>query len=117
MADLVLVGKGWKARALLRAQLLEDGVKVEAYESLEDARGSLGYSMPTLLVADLTASHYTAADIRQLAIWATSVPTWIIGSRSERIWSDPITSSFERIFLLPVDVGKLTSLIEQRIRE
>lgn len=117
MADLVLVGQGWKARALLRAQLLEGGVKVEAYDSLEDAQRTLTDSAPKLLVADLTESRDPVADIRQLATLAPPVPIWIIASRTESISAQPITSSFERLFFLPVDLGELTSLIEQRVRE
>ncbi len=116
MADLVLVGKGWKARVLLRAQLSEQGVKVEAHESLKEAFQGLGRSAPVLLVADLSESDDPSADIRQLAMSVTGVPIWIIASRSTNIEFELASSNFERVFFLPVHVGELASLIEQRIK-
>jgi DNA-binding NtrC family response regulator len=115
MAQLVLVGREWTTRALLRAQFLEEGVEVEAYESLDDAHPSLVGSPPALLVADLTASNDPEADIHHLASWVKRVPTWIIASRSSRAAADLEGHGFERIFFRPVDVGELVSLIKQRL--
>jgi DNA-binding NtrC family response regulator len=117
MAQLVLVGRDWTTRALLRAQLLEEGVGVEAYESLEDAHQALVRPLPALLVADLTASNDPEADIRNLAKWVNRVPTWIIASRSSGVAADLEGHGFERIFFRPVDVGELVSLIKQREAE
>jgi DNA-binding NtrC family response regulator len=116
MAQLLLVGKEWTARALLRAQLLEEGVEVEAHESLEDAYKALAPPLPALLVADLTASDDSEADIRNLATWAKRVPTWIIASRSSGVAEAVEGYGFERIFFRPVDVGELVGLIKQRLR-
>ena len=115
MARLVLVARDWTTRALLRAQLLEEGVEVEAYESLEDALQALVPSLPALLVADLTASNDPEADIHHLASWVKRVPTWIIASRSSRAAADLEGHGCERIFFRPVDVGELVSLIKQRL--
>ncbi|PYV11354.1 MAG: hypothetical protein DMG23_04550 [Acidobacteria bacterium] len=38
---VLLVGKEWKARVLLRAQLIEEGLEVEAHESVRSALESL----------------------------------------------------------------------------
>jgi CheY-like chemotaxis protein len=115
MAQLVLVGRDWNTRALLRAQLLEEGVEVEAYESLKDALQALVPSLPALLVADLAASNDLEADIRDLASWVKRVPTWIIASRSSGVAAELKGRGFERIFFRPVDVGELVSLIKQRL--
>jgi CheY-like chemotaxis protein len=115
MPQLVLVGRNWTSRTLLRAQLLEEGVDVKAYESIDDALQALVPSLPTLLVADLTASNDPEADIHHLASYAKRVPTWIIASRSSGTAADVEGRGFERIFFRPVDVGKLVSLIKQRL--
>jgi CheY-like chemotaxis protein len=114
MAQLVLVGRDWNTRALLRAQLLEEGVEVEAYESLEDAHQALVPPLPALLVADLTASD-DPGDIRDLTSWVKRVPTWIIAGRSSGVPADLEGRGFERIFFRPVDVGELVNLIKQRL--
>jgi DNA-binding response OmpR family regulator len=115
MAQLVLVGKDWRTRALLRAQLLEEGVEVEAYESLSDARQALLPSLPALLVVDLMASDDLSADIHSLANWAARVSTWILASRSPQVEARLEGHNFERVFLRPLDVGRLVSLIKQRV--
>jgi DNA-binding NtrC family response regulator len=115
MARLVLVGRDWTTRTLLRAQLLEEGVEVEAYESLEDALPALVPPLPVLLVADVTASNDPGADIHHLASWVKRVPTWVIASRSSGVAADVEGHGFERIFFRPVDVGELVILIKQRL--
>ena len=37
MSHILIAGKDWQARALLRAQLLEEGFEVEAHETIPDA--------------------------------------------------------------------------------
>jgi len=115
MAEVVLVGKDWRTRALLRAQLLEEGVQVEAYELLQDALQALVPSLPALLVADLCASDDLRADIHFLADWTARVPTWILASHSPQVAKQLERHNFERVFFRPVDVGELVSLIRRRV--
>ena len=35
MAQVLITGKDWTSRALLRAQLIEEGFDVEAYENVQ----------------------------------------------------------------------------------
>jgi DNA-binding response OmpR family regulator len=116
MAQVVLVAKEWNTRALLRAQLLEEGVEVEAYESLEEAFQSLLPSLPALFLIDLTASNDPDGDLHNLASKVTRVPTWIIASRSSLVGTDLEERGFDRVFFRPVDVGELVGLIKQRLQ-
>jgi hypothetical protein len=115
MAEVVLVGKDWRTRALLRAQLLEEDIRVEAYESLQDALQALVPSLPALLVADLTASDDLMADIHSLADWTARVPTWILASRSPHVAKELEGHNFERVFFRPIEVGQLVGLIKRRL--
>ena len=115
MAQLVLVGKDWKTRALLRAQLLEEGVDVEAYESTEDGLQTLVASPPALVLVDLTASNDPNADIDHLAKWVMRVPTWIIASRSLAAIGKIETLGAERVLYRPLDVGELVKEIRRRV--
>jgi hypothetical protein len=115
MGPMVLIGRDWSTRALLRAQLLEEGVEVKAYDSLKDAVLAFDLSLPALLVADLTASDDPEAEIRDLASWVKSVPTWIIASRSSGVVAHLEGRGFERIFFRPVDMGELVSFVKQRL--
>ena len=69
MAQILLVGEDWRTRALLRAQLIEEGLDVEAHESVGAALGDSEDAslLPLLLVADVSASGNPARELDQLA--------------------------------------------------
>jgi DNA-binding NtrC family response regulator len=117
MAKVVLVGKDWQTRALLRAQLIEEGLEVEAFETLREALARLEESVlrPSLLVADLYSSEEPRAETEQLAAWAARIPIWIIASQS--LLAEPQLKSrgFELILVRPIDVGELVEQIKRRV--
>ncbi len=116
MADVFLVGADWRERALVRAQLLEDGVDAEAYLTTREALRSLdrAAALPALLVADLAASADLSEEIKLLAEWADKIPVWVIASRMNRE-DPPLTGrGFERILYRPIDLGELAEEIKQR---
>src|SRR5580658_8538422 len=84
MSQILIAGKDWRARALLRAQLLEEGFEVEAYETIPEALATLepGQSLPDLLLADVSESDDPSGDVEALATWSRKVPIWIIASRT-----------------------------------
>jgi DNA-binding NtrC family response regulator len=112
---VILAGKDWQERALLRAQLLEEGLDVEAYETAGEALGGLGEVLPALLIADLTASDDPAAEIEALAAWSAQIPTWIISGRSLILGKGLKSHGFEMILFRPVDVGELVEQIKRRV--
>lgn len=116
MTRVLLVAKDWHTRALLRAQLLEEGVDVEAFETVADALASLDSSdvLPGLLVADLSASENPSAEIDALTQWADQIPIWIIASRSLITEKSLKGRGFEMTLFRPVDVGELVGQIKRR---
>lgn len=117
MTQVLLAGKDWKARALLRAQLIEEGLEVEAHETVSAALESLAGSslLPALLVADLFASDDPSAELDQLASWTNQIPIWIIASRSLVVEKGLQGHGFEVILYRPVDVGELVEQIKRRL--
>ncbi len=117
MKQVFLVGKDWKARALLRAQLLEEGLEVEAHETAGSALKSLERPpwLPALLIADLSASDNPNAEVNQLASRADHIPIWIIASRTLHVEGALETRGFEVVFFRPLDVGKLVNRIKRRL--
>ncbi len=117
MIQVLLVGKDWKARALLRAQLVEEGLEVEAHDTVASAFESLGESelLPALVLADLTASDDPPAELDQLASWTNQIPTWIIASRNLIVEKVLKGRGFEVILFRPVDLGELVEQIKQRL--
>jgi CheY-like chemotaxis protein len=118
VAQVLLVGKDWKSRALLRAQLLEEGVDVEACESLPEAlEASIGRdAVPSLLIADLFGSSDPAVDVAQLTHWSKRIPIWVIASRSAIEEKDLQDGGFEAVLFRPLDVGELVERIKRRVK-
>ena len=117
VAQVLLAGKDWQARTLLRAQLIEEGVSVEAYETVAEALAQLALRSvpPALLIADTSASDYPSADVECLANWAGRIPVWVIASHSSSVKCGLEGRGFEKVLLRPVDMGLLVQQIQQRL--
>jgi len=113
---VLIVSPDWRSRALLRAQLLEEGCVVGAYESLRDAATVLGSRSlePGLLVADISEDGHQD-EIDRLADTAGRLPVWVIAGHSTVNEAELRRRGFERVFFRPVDVGKLVEAIKQRL--
>ncbi len=114
---LLLVGKDWQARALLRAQLIEEGLDIEAHESVAEAVESLesAPALPALLLADLSSSDQPSAEADQLAAWARDLPIWVVASRTVILDRTLRGRGFEMIFYRPVDMEELIAQIRRRM--
>jgi DNA-binding response OmpR family regulator len=115
MAQVVLIGKEWQARALVRAQLIEEGVDVEAYLTAHSAMEGQGELLPALIVADLSEGNDAAAEIDELTKWTRQVPVWIIAGRDLIAGKHLRGRGFEMVLYRPIDVGELVEQIKQRI--
>ena len=113
-----LAGQDWRTRALLRAQLLEEGIAVEADATIEESVARLEAStvLPRLLVADVTTSDDPAVDVERLKPWAKRLPIWLIASRALNPVAGLEQHGFEAVLLLPVDLGELVGQIKQWVR-
>jgi DNA-binding response OmpR family regulator len=119
VSQILITGKDWQARALLRAQLLEEGFEVEAWENIPEALAALGLgtNLPDLLIADISASDEPSADVEALSAWSPKIPIWIVASRTYIVEKGLGGHGFEMILLRPVDVGELVDQINQRLEE
>lgn len=117
MAQVLLLGKDWQARALLRAQLREDGIEVEAHESAREANLDLESKqlMPELAIADLASSDDPDSEIELLAAWARHFPVWVIAHPTLIVNKSLKGRGFEMILLRPIDVGELVEQIKRRV--
>jgi CheY-like chemotaxis protein len=115
---MFLIGKDWSSRALLRAQLLEEGIDVEAYETSRDALNTVTSltDLPKLLVADLQGSQNPESEIDLLSKWSALMPIWLITSRALKIDRKLENAGVERIIPRPVDVKQFVEEVKQRVR-
>ena len=130
MTGVLIVSRDWRSRALLRAELIDQGVAVRAYESLRDARGALtapGFK-PGLLVADLARAAglpempgeppdetSLADEVDQLAELARQLPVWVLASHSDVGESELEGRGFEAVLFRPVGLGELAESIKRRL--
>jgi DNA-binding NtrC family response regulator len=117
MAQILITGKDWAARALLRAQLIEEGFEVEAHEDLQTVVDRLWGSrdMPSLVIVDLFESRNPVEDIATLSHWAKLLPIWILAGHGTSGAGALEGRGFERVVFRPLDVGKLVQEIKQRL--
>ncbi|MGO8792629.1 MAG: hypothetical protein ACLQVL_35300 [Terriglobia bacterium] len=119
MGYILIAGKDWQARSMLRAQMLEEGFEVEAHESIPDALTALerGANVPDLLIADISSSDEPSADVEALSAWSRQFPIWIIASRTYIVEKDLRGHGFEMTLLRPLDVGEIVDQIKQRLEQ
>ncbi len=114
------MARDWQARALLRAQLIEDGVEVEALETVSEALKGVSERprLHRLIVADLHASDDPGAELAALEQWGRRTPVWVIASHSVIAESEDqlLARGFERVLFRPVNLGKLAAEIKRRLR-
>lgn len=117
MSRVLLAGKDWRSRALLRAQLLEEGIEVEAFETVREALNSLTdlNSLPKLLIADLFESQHPSSDLHLLARWSKLVPIWLLLSHGIELDSRPEELGIERHFYRPIDMTEWIEQIKKRV--
>jgi CheY-like chemotaxis protein len=119
VSRILLAGQDWQARALVRAQLLEEGFDVQAYETIDEAIATLtpGTNLPNLFIADISASDDPSADVEALSVWSRKIPIWIIARQTYIIPEGLRGHGFETILLRPVDVGELVEQVKDRLKE
>ncbi len=117
MSRVILAGKEWRLRALLRAQLIEEGIEVEAFASVASAVANLARtrSLPALMIADLSESSQPEAEVSALSAWAEMIPVWLVASRATLPEAVVRNRGFEKIFFRPIDLAALVSAIRGRM--
>ena len=117
VAGVLLVAPDWRTRALLRAQLLEEGLAVKAFESISDAAAALRKPAeePGLIVLELSGSE-SAADNEQLSAWTRRMPVWAIAARSLSHEAGLQKYGFQAVLFRPLDVGELVERIKSELK-
>jgi CheY-like chemotaxis protein len=134
---VLIISRDWQLRALLRAQLIEDGVDVRASTSPKEAaalvarrpfegpgpeaEGQERWFSPALVLADLSVTP-GRAEAEELATLPgkllPGVPLWIVASRGEG-GNESIERlrgpGLEEVLFRPIDLGALVKAIKLRL--
>ena len=112
MKTIFVVGREWRFRTLLRAQLREQGYEARGFETLAEAAAALvSGPAPAAVVFDTTDSDpaETATHLRQ---WAGRLSVVIIAGAQEQI---PFGAA--RMLRRPVSIGQVTEVLEELLHE
>lgn len=142
MPGVLIISRDWQSRALLRAQLIEEGCDVRAFTSTSEAtaspaRPAVGSQrsrvedqklsrnstfLPDLVLADVSLVS-DSGEIDALKALAENlpagVPLWLIashGSADNKEWIAMLKGPrLEKVLFRPLDAGKLLEKIKSRI--
>ncbi|MBI2833953.1 MAG: response regulator [Acidobacteria bacterium] len=109
--QILLVGAEWKPRALIRAQLIEEGHEVEAVESWEEAELLLRRRarQPLVLIIDLAGEPHAAAALATLKRLFETDRALILTSASALSSNDVQDAGFPNVLARPFSIGDVVS--------
>lgn len=85
MKTILVVGRDWTFRALLRAQLREEGYEALGFATLAEAADALGASPPPAALVFDTADASTAEFEPQLAVLTARLPVLVVVGAGEEL--------------------------------
>ena len=109
MKTVLVVGRDWKFRALLRAQLREDGFDALGFESLDAAAEVIARSAPDAIVFDTTDAP--GAELAQLSVLSKRLRVLVVASAGESV---PLPEA--QVLRRPVQLGQIIAALASRIR-
>lgn len=117
MGEILLIAAEWQLRALVRAQLLEEGYEVMALPSIEIGLAYLVRSnqMPRLAIVDVQRLKPEAQQISDLWQLTGQAPLILCGKASWR--GEPVPQDLPpaRVMLRPFCVGDLVEQVRRTL--
>jgi len=111
----VLISPDLRTRSFVRAQLIEEGLKVSAFKSVDDARHwmYIGGRVPSLIVVDLWRNVLPPEHVKWLSDIADRSPVIFLTGARDRI--PPGIESLGECLRRPISVGAIVSKIRSGI--
>ncbi len=127
MPTVFVIGKDWRLRSLVRAELREHGVEALGMETLDDAgRAIASGTMPTVVVIDATsdaglklgatAAEKAAEEEAALRMLAKRVPVVIVASHTEIAPELSAAANAAAVLYKPVSVGEVVARVEDLLK-
>lgn len=112
MKTIFVVGREWRFRSLLRAQLREQGYEARGFETLAEVADALvSAPAPALVVFDTTDSNTTdtTAHLRE---WSGRLQVVLIAGAQEEV---PLGAA--RVLRRPVSIGQVATLLAELLHK
>jgi DNA-binding response OmpR family regulator len=114
-STLVLVSPDLRTRSFLRAQLIEEGIKVSAFKTIDDARHwiYIGGRVPSLTLVDVWKNPLSPESIRWLRDISDRSPVIFLTGARGRV--TPEMEALGETLRRPVTVNDIISRIRSRL--
>lgn len=118
MTQICIVGRDWKFRALVRAELREQGYEALGLETLDEVGKAVaaGELSPAAIVFDLSETDDRDRDLSTLRSLALSLPVILIASHSNLPDSSTVPASVTTLFR-PLTVADIVSHVRARMEK
>jgi DNA-binding response OmpR family regulator len=115
VGEILLIAADWQFRALVRAQLLEEGYELRALPSVESALSSLvrGDEPPRLIILDMKAVNVEAGVLWDLWRLSGEAPLVLCGGALDRAMLGRENLPPARVLLRPFRVGDLVDEVRR----
>ncbi|MER3445494.1 MAG: hypothetical protein C4291_01055 [Candidatus Dadabacteria bacterium] len=113
----IVVIKDWRERAFLRAQLIEEGIRTLAVETMDDAKGWLGDPriLPLIIIYDTQSQDNISGDIEYLRGYSHA-PVLILTGSSEKKTHEIENLGFKNIIPRPITIGGITERVKEILK-
>ena len=117
MGEILLIAVDWQFRALVRAQLLEEGFEVRALPTLETALAFLVSSgkQPRLTILDTQDVEIEARPLQDLWRLTGEVPLLLCGSALSQVTTSQEGMPPARVLLRPFRVGDVVQEVRRML--
>lgn len=114
----IVVIKDWRERAFLRAELIEEGIRTFAVETMNEAKEWLDDPrvLPLIIIYDTQFQDNTSQDIEYLREYS-SAPILILTGSVEKKTHEIENLGFKHIIPRPATIGDITGRVKEILKE
>ncbi|HWP92229.1 MAG TPA: hypothetical protein VNN20_08545 [Thermodesulfobacteriota bacterium] len=114
----ILIMKDWRERAFLRAQLLEEGIRTLAVETLNEGLDWISDKriIPAIIIYDNQSQDDPTRDIKILSEHASSIPILIIAAGGKRKAIGLEKAGFKHVITRPVRIGGVVEKVKEILK-
>lgn len=114
----IVVVKDWRERAFLRAELIEEGIRTLAVETLNEAKEWLDdpRMLPIIIIYDTQFQDSASQDIKYLREYSRA-PVLILTGSAEKKAHEIENLGFKHIISRPVTIGDITGRVKEILKE
>ena len=114
----ILVVKDWKERAFIRTELIEEGVKTFAVETMSEVEEWLADPsvLPIIIIYDTINQEHPTQDLRHLSDLASRTPVLIITTPAEKREINFDELGFEHVIQRPIRIGDVVGSVKEILK-